>query len=295
MPYQTSIIFISYTTTVNTFAVLLNFCIIVMLVRFRNSLLAVNNNKFLFSMAVSDLLVGIFGITGGTLIYIRVNQGNASVSLSIVKLCGLLPLFGSFFTSILSLSILTADRLIAVVYALRYHSIMTDARANFLVCLTWFTVSIILIIQGGIYFGISVDTELKVRTYEFAAFFILTSIVLCTANAMLYFIVRRKRKDVSRLGAQNIPGNTTLHRNLVKIFSDSKICIWMTIVFIICWLPMIVWYIGWDPSRLTTVFTICMSLSTSNSFLNPIIYLLKRKNFRKRFWKAICYCRQMKS
>ena len=138
---------------INGFGMVINFFVIMMFLRFHNKLLSTNNNKFLFSLAISDCLVGLFGIIGNILHYLF-HKG--LVNKDIMQLCGTLPIFGSFFMSILSLSLMTADRFIDVVYALRYHSIMTEFRANLLVvCFTWLTVAMILITQSAIHLTIS--------------------------------------------------------------------------------------------------------------------------------------------
>ena len=69
--------------------------------------------------------------------------------------------------------------------------------------------------------------------------------------------------------------------------TSTKICIWMTVVFTFCWLPIAIFYllcsieISKFPSlELSTVF---ISLASSNSILNPIIYFAMRQNFRDYF------------
>ena len=199
--------------------------------------------------------------------------------------------------SILSLSILTADRLIAVLHALRYCSIMTEFRANLLVCLQWFTVAIIFIIQGGIYLGISMEMELRIRTYELATFYVLGTTVLCIGNATLYFVFRTKRQSVLTSAHDNSTTDTKdtkkLHRNLARIFSDSKICIWMTTIFLVCWTPGVILYVAFDPNQPTIFSTTCMFLSISNSLLNPVIYFIKREDFRKLFKELFVHCKTM--
>ena len=256
-------------------------------------------------MAFADFLVGIFGITGNTFMYLVENE---LTDWHTVKLCGSLPLFGSLIMSILSLTILSIDRSIAVVYALRYQSIMTNFRANVLVGIMWFTVIIIVVIQGGIYFGISWEMELKVRTYELTLFFTLGAIVLGIGNAKLYVIVRSKRqslfitatKDVNCPRVVRCSGYsiTKVNKNMGRVFSDSKICVWMTSVFIVCWLPTIIYHIVLTSGELgrviTPVYTICIFFATLNSLLNPVIYLIKRKDFRKRFKELFIHCKNLR-
>ena len=294
-------IYVSCMTMVNGFAMLINFFVVVMFLSFHKKLLSANSNKFLFSMAVADFFVGIFGVIGSILIYLH---RCGLVGLEIAKLCGLLPLFGSFFMSILSLSILTVDRLISVQCALRYHSKMTDTRANLLICLTWITVAVLLLIQGGIYLGVSWEMELTVRTYELTVFFVVGAFVLCIGNSKLHFVIRGKRRRISVV-YEALDFNSPRHekraslstaKNTLKL-SDSKICIWMTTIFIVCWLPTIIQYVAFmDFGKLDRpmpiTYTICLSFATSNSLLNPVVYLIKRKDFRKLFCDLFINCRK---
>ena len=303
MGNQNEIIFISCTVTINTIAVFINFFVVIMFLSFQNTLLSPSNNKFLFSMAVADFLVGLFGIAGSILMYLLVN---GHVSREIVQPCGFIPLFGSFFMSILSLSILTVDRWIAVEYALRYHSIITDFRANLLIGLTWLTIAVILIIQTFIYLGTSLDVELAIRTYQLTAFFMLATFILCVGNTKLHLTIRIKRQCVVASEVRDIDSqtettdtrssNANRHVSKRRLSADSKICIWMTMIFTVCWLPLIVYYIalanGKVPIGITATYIICASFSYMNSLLNPIIYLIKRKDFRKRFGEIFVHCKR---
>ena len=82
-------------------------------------------------MAVADLLVCVFGTAGAFLI-----PSSTTGKVKVWKLAGLFPLFRRCFVSILALVVMNLDRLIFVVYALRYHLIMTDLGINVLISLT---------------------------------------------------------------------------------------------------------------------------------------------------------------
>ena len=88
-----SIVSVSCKVIINSVSMSINFLVVIVFLRFHKKLLLVNNNKFLFSMAVSDLMVGIFGIIESTLTYLYQHD---LVTQKMVKLCGYIPLFGSF-------------------------------------------------------------------------------------------------------------------------------------------------------------------------------------------------------
>ena len=265
--------YLSCMLVINGFGMAINFLVIVMFLRFQSQLLSLNNNKFLFSLAIADCLVGLFGVTGGILEYLF-HRGLADETIK--TLCGILPLFGSFFMSILSLGVLTADRLIAMVYTLKYHSIMTQSRVNLVICFSWIAVAVIIVIQGTLYLRLSSSLELAVRTYQLLVFFVIGTTVLIVGNLKLHFVISRKQTESP---GTSVVGTTKINRNM-----DSRICIWMVTAFVVCWLPLTVNYVVYlngYPGYLR--FVICMCIAASNSLINPIIYLAKRRNFRKRF------------
>ena len=290
-------IFPSCTLPINSLGILVNFFAVVAFLRVRRKLLDVNNNKFLLSMAVADCLVSLFGIVG-TAFYHLYKKG--IMSKEIWKLCGALPLFGSFYISILSLGVMTADRLIAVVYALRYHSIMTEFRAKLLVCLTWITVAIILINQGTIYMEFSSRLELNTRSYELLVVFLLGALVLCIGNLKLYFVIRSKLQNTVYPAKTTVVSqtktDTRLYNNYTGISSDSKICLWMTISFLICWLPVTIDYIAYINGYVVPklVYTLCMSTAALDTLLTPLIYLVKRKEFRQIFYSLFTGSREIR-
>ena len=88
---------------------------------------------FLRSMSTADLGVGIFVAVPMTASAISENWPFGDV------LCGILSFANILFVcgSLLSLLMLTVDRYISVVYALRYHSLVTVKRARIAVGCTW--------------------------------------------------------------------------------------------------------------------------------------------------------------
>ena len=276
---------------VNSGGLIINILAVRMFLKFRSELLSTNNNKLLFSMAVADLSVSIFGIAGAFLFHYAAAE---KVSVNIWKLAGILPLFGSFFMSIFALGVMSFDRLIAVAYALRYQSIMTEFRTKLLIVSTWVTAAFIVIIQSVIFHCTSVEIELKVRTSLLTTFFLAGAIILIVANRKLYVVIRRKQhqiavsndSEVSSIDLKMIQWRRASLNPQRTNISNSLICIWMTAIFIACWFPITVYYVlrrnpRFPASR--TVVTIATCLASVNSFLNPMVYLLKRKEFRKRF------------
>ena len=292
---------------VNSFAMLLNFFVSFMLFRFRRVLLQNNNNILLFSMSLADFLVGAFGVIQHSLFYMF--EMEQKVSLHIWKLYGVLPFFGSMFISVFSLGIMTADRLISVECSLLYASFMTIAKTKVLAIISWLITILIVTLLGLIYVITSPMTELIVRGYLIGTIFIVGESVLMGLNMKLYFIVRQKRRrnssfcsiypvSVERISTSSEEPrakiSTSSQITLPQSNTSDKICLWMTIVFTVCWLPIAIYYL-WCSSTYNavgslTLNTILVSLASTNSVLNPIIYFAMRQNFRDYFKRLYCKC-----
>ena len=79
------------------------------------------------------------------------------------------------------------------------------------------------------------------------------------------------------------------------IASNSRIRLWILAVFVLCWLPVtvdyVVYLIGYlDPKDLR--FAICICIAASKSLINPILYLVMGKDFKKRFGELFTHCKR---
>eukprot|EP00112_Aurelia_sp_Birch-Aquarium-sp1_P008264 Seg1905.6 transcript_id=Seg1905.6/GoldUCD/mRNA.D3Y31 product="Dopamine D2-like receptor" protein_id=Seg1905.6/GoldUCD/D3Y31 len=172
---------------------ILNFAIFVILVYFKKPLLMTTNNKLLCSMTIADMLVGICGILYGALL-------RAGQSPVIYKICAILPMFCSMFASITSIIILTANRLIAIKYPLRYYSIVTTQRTLITFVIIWAIPATVYAAQTSVYLTTTLRTELAVRSYLTTIFFTVGSAVLVVSNCFMYAAVKRQMRMVK---AQN--------------------------------------------------------------------------------------------
>ena len=256
--------------TLNSLSFIINSAVIVTFLKFRRKLLYCRqNNKLLFSLSTADWCVSINGTVTGFLLL--TNQ-----ELMIYKLFGTLPLFGSMFVSIFSLGVMTTDRLIAVKYPLRYGSLMTSKRILRLIILSWIIPCVIIAIQVVILFKTSSNTELKVRSFLLAVFFLMASMVLSASNWYLLTAIRKQNEKfaaypvpTSQLHSYNLSRNhademiSSLTPNIItcpqaqncatrpptpKVSKKNKLrkpepvtctlCVWIVVVFLICWIPL---------------------------------------------------------
>ena len=220
---------------INSSGLIINILASHMFLKYRRTMLSSNNNKLLFSLVVADILVSLFGIADAILFY-SATTGNTSRD--IWKLAGILPLFGSFFISILALGIMSCDRLISVVYPLRYNIIMTTSRIKSCIILTWLIVGFIVTIQCTLFISTSSTLEKMVRSYLLATFFVTGMITLIIANCKLYMVIQRKHRNIAvqfHVSSNSIDSRETQGRVAglqvqKENVSNSLICIWMTAI-----------------------------------------------------------------
>ena len=272
-------------TVVSLGALTINFLVIIMFVRFRHCLLSKNHNLILFSLAIADFAVGIGGILGGQLCYF-LSEGK--IKLVVYKLGSSIPYFGSFFISILSLAIMTGDRLISVKFPLRHLVIVTREKVIGLIAGAWLLVVLLIVNQGVIFFvfGDKGWTEIRSRALLLCIFFSIALVILSISNAYLFIKVRGMRSN--RVVPSVHEGDQPLARNTRKAHAKScKVCIWLTILFIFCWFPVAIYYLIWLLTGKAPIgrslLTFCLSLASANSLFNPVVYLLQKKCFRDCF------------
>ena len=169
-----------------------------MFIKFRSRLLASTHNRILFSMALADALVGVFGFNLGLFLYLKEEP-------LYYKLAGNIPMFSSLFGSVLALALLTIDRLIAVKKPFTYSShCYRRLMTRLLIVLSWGVPATITVSQSLIYVYMSSKSELVVRSIMFSSFFCFAALVLIFFNA---FLIASIRTHFSKANTRVIPSN----------------------------------------------------------------------------------------
>ena len=290
-PTQT-IVFQWTLTTINTGVVGINFLVILMFARFRHRLLFRNHNLIIFSLNAADFLVGIGGIMTGQLYYF---YAQGQIDLSVYKRGATVPYFGGFFLSLSSLAILTADRLVSVKYPFKYSSIMTRKKIIGVIISGWFLVIALFISQSVLFYAFHDDgwTELKSRAALLSIFFFGAFVTLSVSNTYLYLKICAMNNSVTSLMPSKVRpvkyGVTDrIKQPIPKSIETSKTCIWLTLLFVVCWFPVVLYYMLWLTSGKApfsrALLTFCFSLASMNSLINPVVYIIQKKQFRHCFW-----------
>ena len=281
-----------------------------MFFKFRKKILTVNNNKILFSMTLADSFVGIFCILLASSLITRQPQ-------VVYKMVGVLPLFGSMFTSILSLGIMTLDRLVAIKSPLRHKSIMYPKRVLLLILLSWVIPGLITIQEVLVYLKYSWQKELKIRGYFLFIVFMTGSIFLMMSNFYLYKVIQKhirfmsgQMKIVERAKRGRMFSNSSSSdvndqsscarimnscRNDIKFrklflgeLRTARMCVVIVMAFVCCWVPLTAYRMRYSVGNKVSIpwlRRMCLLLASLNSVINPIVYLLMRNGFQSLIWR----------
>lgn len=293
---------------------IINTAVLRMFVKFRKELLPTSaQNRILCSLCFADALVGIFGSILGALLL----TGKSS---SAYKLAGNIPLFSFMFASVLSLALLTGDRLMAVKRPFVYGTSGYLRKINRLLMAVWCVPLLLIAQQILIFLKISSATELRVRSLFFVVFFCIGSTMLCLTNSMLYYWIRdysEKRKAMNQrattvaCNAGEVPASVALTQAITVINENktghskpthnrtqscvarelrqtSLLCVVIVTSFLLLWTPLAVYrlmYALGATLNLPWLRRMCLCFTISNSLLNPAIYFAFKRKLRLHFLK----------
>lgn len=246
-------------------------------------------NMYIFNLALADemFLVGLpFFIATMVFRYWPFGPAMCKVYMTTTSI--------NQFTSSLLLTVMSADRYVAVCHPISSPRYRTPFIAKF-VCLTAWTVSALLMVPVYMYASVVDAGPVKSCTIVWPessamngqAAFTLYSFTLGFAIPLLlillFYVLVILR--LSRVGPRS--------RHRAKHRKVTYLVLTVITVYVICWLPY--WagqlYISClgaaQATALTvTVFLLSQLLSYANSAVNPILYAFLSDNFKKSFAKA---------
>lgn len=244
-------------------------------------------NMYIFNLALADemFLVGLpFFIATMVFKYWPFGAAMCKVYMTTTSI--------NQFTSSLLLTVMSADRYVAVCHPISSPRYRTPFIAKF-VCLTAWTVSALLMVPVYMYASVVDAGPVKSCTIVWPesavmngqAAFTLYSFTLGFAIPLLlillFYVLVILR--LSRVGPRS--------RHRAKHRKVTYLVLTVITVYVICWLPY--WagqlYIlgAAQATALTvTVFLLSQLLSYANSAVNPILYAFLSDNFKKSFAKA---------
>ena len=224
----------------------------------------------LFCLAASDLLVGL--ICQPSFIGLKVaelgNDSNVYCTLAIIQAISSWITSGA---SLLTLSAVSIDRLLAVTLHLRYNTIVTVPRVfQTVVCLWVFAITIVMLkfwIENWLIFPLVIT--------------LLTFLVTTLSTLKIFQIVRRHQRQIAQQ-QQSVQSNTV---NVLKSRKSAVTVLYVYGLFVISYLPVLVimltqTFTGFNKTT-KVAFNYVATAVFINSFLNPVVYCWRIREIRR--------------
>ena len=247
-------------------------------------------NVFLVSLAFWDVLMAIFVVP---FYAIHCSHG---CEYSLTKYCWLLRKAKDcvLIATTFNICAITYDRYLAVVRPLHYGAKMTKRRVILILAGVW-TVPVILAgIRSAWHHTKENEDDLRYanKLYDsilVIVFVIFSILVLMVANVKIMKAIKKQKEreltEQSRRAAWRTTVETTRWRK------GTTACVLVVFMFIICWLPRIVYnlsYIIKPPGLASPLFLrlafFCLYLQSS---ANPFVYSFYRIEFRRAAFKLV--------
>ena len=246
---------------------------IVILALLKTTSLHPPSKVFLGSLALTDLFVGV--VSQPFYVMILLLRGKICLYIQIIAVISI-NLFGG--ASLLTVTAISVDRLLALKMMLRYKQVVTSRRTRFTVAIFWLVsviISIILVVNFFIILHI-----------------ICTVLLLCTVTstfcyARIYNILRHHQNQIQVIHVQAAPLSEG-SSSLIVISRYKKTvssALWVQGVFLACYSPYLFTIIfiltGRSISSFRFFWELAVSLVLLNSSLNPFIFCWKIDGVRK--------------
>ena len=231
-------------------------------------------NGFIFSLAVADLLVCMVAQP----MYVGTFFGIHNNAYEVVRKT---LTWMSVIASVSNLWAVTVDRYISISSPLKYPQRLTEKRTALILTFIW-----IIAISIGIMSQSTFRAEAKTvaQFYTVAMLFCIFPIylrVFCIARRHAR-IIAIQRAHLKRLQSPTVKSNREGDNVAAKTIGT------VLAVFLLCWLPLITLPFIYrsrlvsDRRQIVRAFAWVNTLAFCSSAVNPIIYSLKMKTFRKK-------------
>ena len=261
----------------------------------RHSNLRTTSNIILASLAVSDFLVGFVGIP--------LLVASSSISSSSILLSSTIFFTFISLSTVLHITVMTCDRYIYIMWALRYREIVNRGRVLSVLGLIWL-VSLSALVRLSWTMNFNEDTasedlalviekETAYFLFNFIVFFVTPLIVMIVLDTHMLLLLRQQCQRIAR---ENLPAEYVKHESKMQRRQRRIVftCVLLLILYVIFWLPYFIldlmqYYFTDNLEGLTPVaYAIIHYLRMCTSLFNPLAYTLRKPDL-KRAVKAISY------
>ncbi|KAL9959807.1 hypothetical protein ACROYT_G033163 [Oculina patagonica] len=252
------------------------------------SSLRTTTNIILASLAVSDFLVGFVGIP------LLVTCSSAT---HLSSVCASSIIFFTFMalSTVLHITVMTCDRYIYIMWALRYPEIVHRGRVFTVLGITWLISLGQSLVRLSWTWNVSIATakedlalvrekETIYMLFNIIVFFVVPLIVMIVLDARMLLLLR---KQCQRIARENLPAEFIKREKKLQRRQRRAVltCVLLLFLYVIFWLPYFILELvlqhhhGQIPGEI--VITIYY-LRLCTSVFNPLTYTLRKYDLKSR-------------
>ena len=235
-------------------------------------------NYFVVSLACTDLCVALFSMPVWVAYLLTGPVWVLGAALS--RVWTMVDILIST-ASIMNLMAISFDRVLCIKSPYRYSQWMTPTKVTFIISCVWFYSLGVAVASFLIY------PEPIFNLIAMIMCFCVPLLVIITAYSIVFKVALHQMKQINA----NTPAQSPVRQNSFwKEFKAAKTLAVVVGAFVICWLPFVVInmiYSLCEPQRCPVakpeVILVTKWMHYGNSLLNPIIYTVMNRDFRKAF------------
>ena len=239
-------------------------------------------NGVLVSLAVSDLLAGVVGVPLYLACTTSYDTGCCVASVLVWRFVSI--------STVLHLTLVTADRYVSIVHVTRYETIVTGKASAVLVAIVWICAASVSLVQLC-WVGLQQATdgeEHQTVVYSIVVLVVFLGLPLVT---MLYSYARilacvlhfRSKQKASTTAKR--PSKTDPLDRIMTHWKTALVFAAMIIVFIVCWVPYFTLEVLYNSHKLDSLpvwawYVLFYYTRFAASLVNPLIYIFGKQDLR---------------
>ena len=306
---MSNVVFKYLSPTLGSFTIIANFLVLLFMRKTNTKITP--SLVYITNLAISDLLVGVIIVLVKLLYCLRINFEDLQASKALnefYKLSIFTFLRLSLFISVLTLIVVTIDRIVAIQSPL-FHRVI-KRRVSIIICVCIWIISIVISTMHYCLLKFKIVDE-NFGELLFPVLVYPTSFVIVLGYLFIILKVKSQRRRMTQIDFQfknknqseekkilesNLRKSVTLKNQIKKELKLIKLTLLIVVTFLFCWLPWSTYGLvvainkKSNAAQTKTIEDSLFAMAILNSLINPMVYA---QHFRKEFGKYlqnICIC-----